>query len=96
MPRQFRDRLDNGRKVAIQILEYFDRQGFTMRRGDWRRINPNRTGMFARRAEAAPAQIGGDASPVGRPDFKSGKGRETVLGGFDSHSLPPAQQRAQR
>ena len=93
---EFRDRLDNGRKVAIQILEYFDRQGFTMRRGDWRRINPNRTGMFVRRAEAAPAQIGGDASPVGRPDFKSGKGRETVLGGFDSHSLPPTQQRAQR
>src|SRR5205085_12347348 len=28
-------------------------------------------------------------SPVGRPDFKSGKGRQTVLGGFDSHSPPP-------
>jgi selenocysteine-specific elongation factor len=93
---EYRDRLDNGRKVAIQILEYFDRHGFTMRRGDWRRINPNRMGMFVQRAEAAPAQIGGDASPVGRPDFKSGKGRETVLGGFDSHSLPPAQQRVRR
>jgi selenocysteine-specific elongation factor len=93
---EFRDRLDNGRKVAIQILEYFDRHGFTMRRGDWRRINPNRTSMFGRRAEAAPAQIGGDASPVGRPDFKSGKGRETVLGGFDPHSLPPVSQGARR
>ena len=93
---EFRDRLDNGRKVAIQILEYFDRQGFTMRRGDWRRINPNRTSMFVRRAGQAPAQIGGDASPVGRPDFKSGKGRETVLGGFDSHSLPPLSQGARR
>jgi selenocysteine-specific elongation factor len=89
----FRDRLENGRKVAIQILEYFDRQGFTMRRGDWRRINPNRTEMFSRRAET---QTGGDASPVGRPDFKSGKGRETVLGGFDSHSLPPISQGARR
>ena len=28
-------------------------------------------------------------SPVGRPDFKSGKDRQTILGGFDSHSLPP-------
>ena len=28
---QFRDRLDNGRKVAIQILEYFDGQGLTVR-----------------------------------------------------------------
>jgi selenocysteine-specific elongation factor len=93
---EYRDRLDNGRKVAIQILEYFDRHGFTMRRGDWRRINPNRTGMFVRRAEPAPAQVGGDASPVGRPDFKSGKGRETVLGGFDSHSLPPVSQGARR
>jgi selenocysteine-specific elongation factor len=93
---EFRDRLDNGRKVAIQILEYFDRQGFTMRRGDWRRINPNRTSMFARCAEQLPAQVGGDASPVGRPDFKSGKGRETVLGGFDSHSLPPVSRGAWR
>jgi selenocysteine-specific elongation factor len=33
----FRDQLDNGRKVAIQILEFFDREGFTLRRGDIRR-----------------------------------------------------------
>jgi selenocysteine-specific elongation factor len=100
---EFRDRLENGRKVAIHILEYFDRQGFTMRRGDWRRINPNRMDLFSKRTapahgDGAPAkaQTGGDASPVGRPDFKSGKGRETVLGGFDSRSLPPASQGARR
>ena len=34
----FRDRLDNGRKVAIQILEFFDRQGLTHRSGDLRRV----------------------------------------------------------
>jgi selenocysteine-specific elongation factor len=34
---QFRDRLDNGRKVAILILEFFDRHGITVRRGDLRR-----------------------------------------------------------
>ena len=28
-------------------------------------------------------------SPVGRLDFKSSKGRQPILGGFDSHSLPP-------
>jgi selenocysteine-specific elongation factor len=43
----FRDRLDNGRKVAIQILEFFDRHGFTIRRQDLRRINPARVGLFA-------------------------------------------------
>jgi selenocysteine-specific elongation factor len=43
----FRDRLDNGRKVALQILEFFDRQGLTMRRGDVRRINPHRSEMFS-------------------------------------------------
>ncbi len=42
----FRDRIGGGRKVAIQILEYFDKQGFTMRRGDWRRINPHKTGLL--------------------------------------------------
>ncbi len=34
-------------------------------------------------------------SPVGRPDFKSGRGRATVSGGFDSHSLPPRPRRGQ-
>ena len=45
---QLRDRLDNGRKVAIQILEYFDGQGLTLRRGDLRRINPTRLDLVAR------------------------------------------------
>ena len=84
---QLRDRLDNGRKVAIQILEFFDRHGVTLRRGDVRRINKHRLDLFG---VAEPAVSGGEASPVGRPDFKSGRGREPVLGGFDSHSLPPA------
>lgn len=30
----FRDQLDIGRKLAVQILEYFDRIGFTRRRGN--------------------------------------------------------------
>ena len=87
---QLRDQLDNGRKVAIQILEFFDRHGVTIRRGDLRRINKHRLDLFRRTAEEQPAEeIGRASSPVGRPDFKSGKGREPVLGGFDSHSLPP-------
>lgn len=90
---QFRDRVDNGRKVAIQILEFFDRHGVTLRRGDLRRSNIHRVDLFGPRQESAAGQAttqsGRDTSPVGRPDFKSGKGRETVLGGFDSLSLPP-------
>ena len=43
---QFRDRVDNGRKVAIQILEFFDRHGLTVRRGDLRRLNPHRADLF--------------------------------------------------
>ncbi len=86
---QFRDCVQNGRKVAIQILEFFDRHGVTLRRGDLRRINPHRLDLF--RAIPPIDDIhGGEASPVGRPDFKSGWGREPVLGGFDSHSLPPS------
>jgi selenocysteine-specific elongation factor len=86
---QLRDRLDNGRKVAIQILEFFDRHGVTVRRGDLRRVDSNRVDLFGRPAEDAKSISGGASSPVGRPDFKSGRGRQTVLGGFDSHSLPP-------
>lgn len=93
---QFRDRLDNGRKVAIQILEFYDRHGVTLRRGDLRSINRQRLDHFGRApAEAAASTSSGrEASPVGRPDFKSGKGREPVLGGFDSLSLPPNSRRA--
>jgi selenocysteine-specific elongation factor len=42
----FRDRIDSGRKVAIQILEFFDRQGVTIRRGDRRRIRQDRLTYF--------------------------------------------------
>ncbi len=87
---QLRDRLDNGRKVAIQILEFFDRHGVTLRRGDLRRINRHRLDLFRGAAvETPPSTSGRESPPVGRPDFKSGKGREPVLGGFDSLSLPP-------
>ena len=85
---QFRDRVDNGRKVAIQILEFFDRHGVTLRRGDLRRVNKHRLDLF-RRVGAAAGNSGRESFPVGRPDFKSGRGREPVLGGFDSLSLPP-------
>jgi selenocysteine-specific elongation factor len=80
----FRDRVQNGRKVAIEILDFFDRLGLTLRRGDLRRINPYRADLFG--------DPGRESSPVGRPDFNSGWGSETVPGGFDSHSLPPSSQ----
>ena len=35
---QFRDRLGNGRQLAIQILDYLDRKGVTLRKGDTRRL----------------------------------------------------------
>ena len=90
----FRDRLDNGRKVAIQILEFFDRHGFTMRRQDLRRINPARIELFA--PKAVQHENGGVPLPVGRPDFKSGWGRQTVSGGFDSHPPPPPPREVSR
>ena len=43
---QFRDRLDNGRKLAILILEFFDRHGITARRGDLRRTVPQKLGQY--------------------------------------------------
>ncbi len=42
----FRDKLDNGRKVAILILEFFDRNGMTIRRGDFRRTVPAKLLQF--------------------------------------------------
>ena len=91
---QFRDRLENGRKVAIQILEFFDRHGFTIRRQDLRRINPARAEVFA--PKSARTDSGGVPLPVERPDFKSGWGRQTVSGGFDSHPPPPPARKVRR
>ncbi|MFT3972843.1 MAG: selenocysteine-specific translation elongation factor [Amaricoccus sp.] len=39
---RFRDGMQNSREVAIQILDFFDRHGVTVRRGDLRRIDPRR------------------------------------------------------
>ena len=68
---QLRDRLENGRKVAIQILEFFDRHGVTLRRGDLRRINPLRVDLFSLPAtasgNASAAHEGPDAE---QPDLK--------------------------
>jgi selenocysteine-specific elongation factor len=92
----FRDRLDNGRKVAVHILEFFDRLGFTKRRKELRYINPSSVSRLLNESKAERPPIlatlpvcGGGSSPVGRPDFKSGWGRQTALGGFDSHPPPP-------
>ncbi|MGH6762363.1 MAG: selenocysteine-specific translation elongation factor [Phyllobacterium sp.] len=43
---RFRDRVENGRKVAIQILEFLDRNSVTVRRGDLRRLNRGRMDLF--------------------------------------------------
>jgi selenocysteine-specific elongation factor len=46
--------MDNGRKVAILILEFFDKAGLTVRSGDMRRVRTDRLELFGR--------FGGDAT----------------------------------
>ena len=43
----FRDRLDCGRKVAIQILEFFERQGVMLKRGTSRRVQARYADLYA-------------------------------------------------
>ncbi|MDR3529961.1 MAG: selenocysteine-specific translation elongation factor [Rhodopila sp.] len=50
----FRDRLENGRKVAIQILEFFDKAGVTIRSGDVRRVRMDRLRLFGAAGTSAP------------------------------------------
>jgi selenocysteine-specific elongation factor len=69
---QFRDRVGNGRKVAIQILDFFDRFGVTLNRDDLRRVNKHRLDLFGPVVHSSERDNGGESSPVGRPDFKSG------------------------
>ncbi|WP_250152422.1 selenocysteine-specific translation elongation factor [Ancylobacter radicis] len=48
-----------GRKVAIQILEFLDRHGVTLRRGDLRRINPHRLDLFGAIGQSEDPAAGG-------------------------------------
>jgi selenocysteine-specific elongation factor len=43
---QLRDRLETSRKIALHILECFDRHGVTGRRGDFRLLNAARLDLF--------------------------------------------------
>ena len=42
----FRDKIGSGRKVAIQILEFFDRAGVTVRHGDTRKVSRDKLERF--------------------------------------------------
>ena len=42
----YRDRIGGGRKMAILILEFFDRHALTIRKGDWRKVERRKAGMF--------------------------------------------------
>jgi selenocysteine-specific elongation factor len=76
---QLRDRLDNGRKVAIQILEFFDRHGVTARRGDLRRINAQRINLFGPAPEPSKQTIGSVSSTAfRRPDRADTPSRSAV------------------
>ena len=57
----------------------------TLRRGDLRRINKHRLDLFRRPTDELllSSNSGRESPPVGRPDFKSGRGREPVFGGFE-------------
>jgi selenocysteine-specific elongation factor len=46
----FRDRIGTGRKLAILVLEFFDRAGITARRGDLRRVQKDKLGLFGKAA----------------------------------------------
>jgi selenocysteine-specific elongation factor len=68
---QFRDCIENGRKVAIQILDFFDRHGVTVNRQDMRRTNRHRLDLFGPLQHSSDQILGRESSPVGRSDFKS-------------------------
>jgi selenocysteine-specific elongation factor len=53
----FRDRIGTGRKLAIHILEFFDRVGFTRRAGDRHMLR--QPALFAADAAAATETVGG-------------------------------------
>ena len=55
---EYRDRLDNGRKVAIEVLEYFDGRGLTRRADDMRRVVKSPDLVFGAKATCSTASVG--------------------------------------
>ena len=72
----YRDAIGLGRKRTIQILEFFDRIGYTRRVHD----------VHVLRRTAAGGRY---THPVVRLGFKPSRGRQTLPGRFDSCCLPP-------
>jgi selenocysteine-specific elongation factor len=65
----FRDKIGIGRKMTILVLEFFDRQGLTIRKADLRRIDQRNTKMFGAKifgAEISGSRIAG--SEISVPD----------------------------
>src|SRR6202000_2377821 len=63
---KFRDRVENGRKVTIQILDFFDRHGVTVNKGDMRRANRHRLDLFGPLVLSSSEIQGRESSPGGR------------------------------
>src|SRR3712207_7192159 len=63
------------RSTLFPYTTLFRSHGVTLRRGDLRCINPHRLDLF-RETQPLEQDHGGESSLVGRPDFKSGWGRE--------------------
>jgi selenocysteine-specific elongation factor len=66
---QFRDRVGTGRQVAIQVLDYLDRRGITVRRGDLRRAGKDPAAVFgpSGHAEALRGASRSDGTSRGAP-----------------------------
>ena len=82
--------------MILGTAEHIDRGTTTLNcklTGVDARIKSPPVGFFAHKA---PQVCGGVPLPVGRPDFKSGWGRQTVSGGFDSHPPPPSASELQQ
>src|SRR5690606_28129490 len=76
----FRDRLGTGRKVAIQVLEFFDRAGITARIGDERRVVPAKVGHVGPPPQAlTPYNVAGGAGRGEAAAFAMADGSQADL-----------------
>ena len=92
--RSFRDETALGRNLTIEVLEFFDRSGFTRRIGDERSVLKPATDAFTRlsaRLLNSGMNLWKGIVSGGAAGLQTRAGALSVLGGFDSHSLPPFQ-----
>ena len=84
-----RDESGVGRRIAVEVIDFFDRVKLTRRTGDTHLVVCNPRDIFPAVDRGEHAEQGRAPDPGGPLGLQIRWEASDVSGGFDSHALPP-------